>query len=108
MEITETFYAQDRDTWRAWLETYHAAESEIWLVYYKKHTGTPSVSYDEAVEEALRADPRAWEAFNALAPSHRRAYIGWIISAKREDTRARRIQEAIQLLQEGKSLRDRG
>jgi len=53
VEITTTFYAPDRAAWRAWLAANGAAEQEIWLVIYKKHTGTPCVSYDEAVEEAL-------------------------------------------------------
>jgi uncharacterized protein YdeI (YjbR/CyaY-like superfamily) len=53
VEITPTFYAPDRAAWRAWLAANGAAEREIWLVIYKKHTGTPCVSYDEAVEEAL-------------------------------------------------------
>jgi uncharacterized protein YdeI (YjbR/CyaY-like superfamily) len=53
MEITSTFYAPDRATWRAWLAASGQAERKIWLIFYKKHTGTPCVSYDEAVEEAL-------------------------------------------------------
>ena len=53
MEVTQTFYAADRSKWRAWLAANGAAEREIWLVIYKKHTGTPCVSYDEAVVEAL-------------------------------------------------------
>lgn len=46
-------YAANRKKWRVWLEKNHATEKEVWLVYYKKHTGKPSISYDEAVEEAL-------------------------------------------------------
>lgn len=42
-----------RAAWRAWLETHHAHEDGIWLIRYKKVTGKPAVSYDEAVEEAL-------------------------------------------------------
>ena len=42
-----------RAAWRAWLEKNHAASSGIWLVYAKKHTGIPSLSYADAVEEAL-------------------------------------------------------
>lgn len=48
-----TFYAQDRSEWRKWLEKNHATSDRVWLVYYKKGSGKPSVSYDEAVEEAL-------------------------------------------------------
>ncbi len=43
----------DRATWRAWLVEHHDSSAGIWLVYFKKDSGKPSVSYDEAVEEAL-------------------------------------------------------
>jgi uncharacterized protein YdeI (YjbR/CyaY-like superfamily) len=52
-EITETFFARDRSTWRAWLEAHGATTTEIWLVMLKKHVPEPSITYDEAVEEAL-------------------------------------------------------
>ena len=42
-----------REDWRKWLEKNHAATDGIWLLYYKKHTAKPSVTYREAVEEAL-------------------------------------------------------
>ena len=29
----------DRNAWRSWLEKNHASENEVWLAYYKKHTG---------------------------------------------------------------------
>lgn len=44
---------RSRAAWRAWLEKNHASSSGIWLVYAKKHTGIPSLSYADAVEEAL-------------------------------------------------------
>jgi uncharacterized protein YdeI (YjbR/CyaY-like superfamily) len=53
---------------------------------------------------ALRASPAAWRTFESLAPSYRRLYVGWIAQAKREETRARRIDEAISLLVAGKKL----
>lgn len=56
------------------------------------------------LERALKADERAWSFFEQLAPSYRRAYTGWIDSAKREETRARRIDEALRLLAAGKKL----
>jgi uncharacterized protein YdeI (YjbR/CyaY-like superfamily) len=43
----------DRDTWRVWLANNHAAAKEIWLVFYKRHTGKPGLTYGEAIEEAL-------------------------------------------------------
>lgn len=45
--------ARDRAEWRAWLAANHAGASGVWLVYFKRGSGQPSVSYDEAVEEAL-------------------------------------------------------
>jgi uncharacterized protein YdeI (YjbR/CyaY-like superfamily) len=39
--------------WRDWLEEHYLSEREAWLVFHKKHTGKPSLSYNEAVEEAL-------------------------------------------------------
>jgi len=53
MEITRTFYAADRDGWREWLAAHHRTEKEIWLVYPRKATGKPRISYGDAVEEAL-------------------------------------------------------
>ena len=46
-------YAADRAAWRAWLRENHTTSSGIWLVYYKVDSGQPSVTWDEAVEEAL-------------------------------------------------------
>ncbi len=39
--------------WRKWLQKHHQSAKDIWLVYYKKHTGKPSIPYVDAVEEAL-------------------------------------------------------
>jgi uncharacterized protein YdeI (YjbR/CyaY-like superfamily) len=47
------FQPKSRAAWRAWLEKNHASSSGIWLVYAKKHTGIPSLTYADAVEEAL-------------------------------------------------------
>jgi len=46
-------YAANRAEWREWLANNHRKESGIWLVFYKKHTGRPSLEYNAAVEEAL-------------------------------------------------------
>jgi hypothetical protein len=53
--------------------------------------------------DALRAAPKAQAAFDAFPPSHRREYLEWIIEARREETRARPIAQAIEWLGEGKS-----
>ncbi|MBI3046904.1 MAG: YdeI/OmpD-associated family protein [Acidobacteria bacterium] len=65
----------------------------------------PSMSVAAAdVEKALKANPKAWSHFQALAPSHRRRYLLWIGSAKQEETRQRRLREAVRLLIKGKEL----
>jgi uncharacterized protein YdeI (YjbR/CyaY-like superfamily) len=49
----KTFHATSRATWREWLAENGENEKNLWLIIYKKQSGTPSVSYDEAVDEAL-------------------------------------------------------
>lgn len=49
----ERLYTADRAEWRAWLVENHDIAKGVWLIYYKKESGKPRVSYDEAVEEAL-------------------------------------------------------
>ncbi|MBC8152148.1 MAG: YdeI/OmpD-associated family protein [Bacteroidetes bacterium] len=46
-------YAESRAAWRQWLAGNHATEKSVWLKIYKKTSVTPSVYYDEAVDEAL-------------------------------------------------------
>lgn len=176
--------AANRDKWRAWLEKNHATVTEVWLVFAKKGSGEATVSYEEAVQEALcfgwidglvkrldekhymqRFTPRkagsnwsesnrkrftkmvaegrmtaaglarppqatskyvpfaectdrapaylrkafkenepVWTNFETMPPSHRKRYIAWIDSAKKEETRQRRIAEAIVLLKQKREL----
>ncbi|WP_276134555.1 YdeI/OmpD-associated family protein [Polluticoccus soli] len=49
----DRYYAQDRKTWRKWLEKNHKNAPGIWLIYYKKDSGKARVPYADAVEEAL-------------------------------------------------------
>jgi uncharacterized protein YdeI (YjbR/CyaY-like superfamily) len=185
MQIRKTLYVTSRKEWRAWLTKHHQSETEVWLIYYKKHTGRPRIPYDHAVEEALcfgwidsiakrmddekfaqkftprrddtnwselnkqrvrkliregrmskaglakidlamlddeaqakkgkgdvdiprfvkqglMANVKAWENFRNLAPSHRRNYIQWIMEAKKEETRERRLREAMSQLKQNK------
>lgn len=181
MEITKTYSAQNREELRSWFEHNYASETEIWIVFYKKHTGLQSVTIDEAQEEALcfgwidgiekrlddqryalrftprknsknwseinirrvrrlykqgrmteaglslinfsldgpdeppdprqvpefsepvfdtlKANPKAWENFQNLPPSQKKLYRGWIMSAKREETRLQRMALAVELLE---------
>ncbi len=179
----KTLDVRTRPQWRKWLQEHHDSEVEVWLVFPKRHTAEKSMSYDNAVEEALcfgwvdslvkrldddryarkftprkpdskwatinrrryaalkerglvagpglerpptdrsgdaprpsvsalpayiekplKANARAWKYFEQLAPSYRRACIGWIDSAKREETKEKRLREVIGLLEAGKKL----
>ena len=56
-----------------------------------------------ALQAALDAEPRARAAFDAFPPSHRREYIEWIAEAKRDDTRMRRVAQAVEWIAQGRS-----
>ena len=56
------------------------------------------------ITKTLKANPPAWQFFEQLAPSYRRAYVVWIHSAKRAETREKRLREAISLLAAGEKL----
>lgn len=173
------FTPRNRRDWRAWLEKNHADESEVWLVFIKKHTKRQNLSYDDAVEEALcfgwidgirrsrceesyvirftprspksvwshrniervealtaegrimpaglaafahkdvhpdsgyrtserptelpggmlerlQADPSAWAFFREQPVGYRRQVTRWVLAAKREETRARRLATLIE------------
>jgi len=55
-------------------------------------------------EAALEDNPKAKRTFEGLAPTYQQQYLGWIGVAKRADTRAKRIKESLQLLEEGLKL----
>jgi uncharacterized protein YdeI (YjbR/CyaY-like superfamily) len=48
-----SIHPKTRAEWRTWLEQNHTQTQGIWLISYKKATGKPQFSYNEAVEEAL-------------------------------------------------------
>jgi uncharacterized protein YdeI (YjbR/CyaY-like superfamily) len=54
--------------------------------------------------KALKANPKAWSFFQKLTPTHRRHFVGWIHSARRPETREKRIRESITLLAAEKKL----
>ncbi|MGH7541113.1 MAG: YdeI/OmpD-associated family protein [Gemmatimonadota bacterium] len=165
---------------RAWLEQHHDTEREVWVGYYRKATGKPSMTWQESVDEALcfgwidgirkridderymnrftprrkhsvwsavnigrvaeltaqgrmrpsglaafearredrsgiysyerrdeavfdpvfeerfRAEPEAWSSFEARPRSYRQAAIRWVMSAKKPETRERRLARLIE------------
>jgi hypothetical protein len=54
------------------------------------------------IAKALSQNKSAQAFFNALPPSHQKRYVQWIESAKREETRAKRIEEMSSLLEKNK------
>lgn len=65
-------------------------------------TAKPEAVASPAFAAALRANAAARKHFDAFPPGQRREYILWINEAKRDDTRERRIAQAIEWLGEGK------
>jgi uncharacterized protein YdeI (YjbR/CyaY-like superfamily) len=66
----------------------------------------PELDFDmpEEFAEALSNNPEAKRTFENLAPTYQKQYLGWIITAKRAETREKRIHDSIQLLVQGKKL----
>jgi uncharacterized protein YdeI (YjbR/CyaY-like superfamily) len=168
-----------QDTFRRWLEKNHGTAKELWIGFYKVHTGKKGLTYAQAVEEALcfgwidglvrrfdaaaymqrftprkakstwseinirkiealtkggrvaapglaafntrdpartglysfenrnpqfdaatvkrfRAKKKAWDFFEAQPPGYRRTATHWVMSAKREETRERRLARLIE------------
>jgi uncharacterized protein YdeI (YjbR/CyaY-like superfamily) len=53
LEDAPLVHADDRQTWRAWLEANHATASGAWLVTWRQRTGRTTLDYEAAIEEAL-------------------------------------------------------
>lgn len=66
----------------------------------------PQISPDIPPEfaKALACNKKAKQFFDMLAPTYRNNYIGWITVAKRPETKKRRIDESIALLNKGRKL----
>jgi hypothetical protein len=61
------------------------------------------VEVPPALSQALETDPEAKAAFDALAFTHRNEFARWIAEAKKDDTRARRVAQALEMLQDGRT-----
>ncbi|MBK8621410.1 MAG: YdeI/OmpD-associated family protein [Saprospiraceae bacterium] len=47
------FYPKSPKHWREWLEKNHIEKNSVWLLFYKKKSGKPSLTWSESVDEAL-------------------------------------------------------
>jgi uncharacterized protein YdeI (YjbR/CyaY-like superfamily) len=185
--VEPVFFAAPED-FRAWLEEHHERITELLVGFYKKGSGKPSITWPEAVDEALsfgwidgvrrgrdetsytirftpraasstwstvnvarvealsregrmrpaglraferrnerntgiysyerrataklpedferefRADTRAWEFFQAQPPWYRRTSAYWVVSAKRDETRRRRLTTLIADSRDGRTI----
>ena len=63
-------------------------------IYSYEQTGA-GASLDEVTENEFRANEAAWDWFQRAAPSYRKAAIHWVMSARKPDTRARRLATVI-------------
>ena len=68
---SETFYPKNRQEWRNWLIENHNIKDYIWLIYYKKNSNKPSISYNEAVDSksymqffSKRKESSVWSKIN--------------------------------------------
>ncbi len=61
------------------------------------------VEVPEALASALAAHPEAKACFEDMAFTHRKEYARWIAEAKREETRQRRVQQALDMIRAGKT-----
>jgi uncharacterized protein YdeI (YjbR/CyaY-like superfamily) len=52
-DIYPEFTPNSREEWRNWLESNGQTEKGVWLIHYKLGTGKPSLTYEEAVREAI-------------------------------------------------------
>ena len=68
-----------------------------------KRTPKPEISVPAYINTALRRNKKAKTQFESFSPSHRREYVEWITEAKSDETRDRRLAQAIEWMSEGKS-----
>ena len=72
---------------------------------YSYETGrTPPAAFDRASARALAANRRAKTFFDAQPPGYRKLAVGWVMNAKKEETRARRLARVISLSAQNKRI----
>jgi hypothetical protein len=61
-----------------------------------------TIDAPEDLQAALAAAPAALEVWGRMSYSHRKQYVTWVTDAKREETRARRVEQAVPMIAEGR------
>lgn len=77
-------------------------EDGVKVVRKKTTADKKPVTMPPALKAALAKNKKAQATFDAFSPSHKKEYMEWIGEAKGEDTRARRLAQAIEWMAEGK------
>ena len=49
----KTFCPASREQWRAWLQEQHDKEKSVWLIFYKNKSNVPTITWSDAVDEAI-------------------------------------------------------
>jgi uncharacterized protein YdeI (YjbR/CyaY-like superfamily) len=76
----------------AGLEIFENRKEEISKIYSYENE---EVKFSAALEDHFKSNKKAWEYFQALAPSYRKHSTYWVMSAKNEATRLKRINELV-------------
>ena len=69
---------------------------------YTPHPAIPELP--AYIAKAFKTNPKAWQNFQTLARTYQRDFVVWIHTAKRPETRDKRIRQSIELLSAGKKL----
>jgi uncharacterized protein YdeI (YjbR/CyaY-like superfamily) len=70
------------------------------LPYDKGLSKNPKIPFD--LKKEIEKDKKIQSSFKKLAPSYKKMYFRWIIRAKKQDTRKKRIENVIAMIREGK------
>ena len=90
----ESYCPGSREDWRNWLEANHRSRRSVWLVYYKTSTNVASVTWSEAVEEALCF---GWIDSTKKTIDHER-YMQYFSSRNPKSTWSRINKEKVEML----------
>ncbi|WP_141334157.1 YdeI/OmpD-associated family protein [Paenibacillus sp. tmac-D7] len=82
-----------------------AASGDTVKVSMERDTEERTIEVPDDLSAALRQHPAAESRFEQASYSHRKEYVDWIVSAKKPETRAGRIEKAIGMLAEGRRLK---
>ena len=63
------------------------------------------IELTEAETKLFKADPKAWDFFESQPASYRKAVLWWVVSAKKEETRAKRVATLIEDSVNGRKIK---